>query len=123
MALVHLVGHLAGVADPAVVLGALAVGLAAAAAGPLHPVVAVGPGWPEVVAAAGVAAGLLSLLPAWPLLRVLALPRLVAWLLWLPLWLWRRWLSWLLLLLVRLLLLAVGVLSLCLSAIGFGPCT
>ena len=73
MVLVRLVGHLAGVADPAVVLVALVVGLAAAAAGRLCPVVAVGPGWPEVVVAAGVAAGLLPLLLAWLLLLVLVL--------------------------------------------------
>jgi len=84
---VHLAVLPVGVAGPAAAgLGVLAVGLAAAA-GLLHPVVAAGPGWPVVVAAAGVAADLLSLLPAWPLLCVLALPQLVAWLLWLPLWL------------------------------------
>ncbi len=63
-----------GVAGPAAAsLGVLAAGLAVAA-GPLRPVVAAGLGWPVVVVAAGVAADLLSLLPAWPLLRVLALP-------------------------------------------------
>ncbi len=123
MALVRLVGRLAGVADPAVVLGVRAAGPAAAAAGPLRPVVAVDPGWPEVVAAAGVAAGSLSLLPAWPLLRVLVLWRLVALLLWPLLWLQHRWLSLLLLLLVRLLLRAADDLSLCLIVIGFGPCS
>ena len=42
---------------------------------------------------------------------------------WLLAWLRRQWLSWLLLLLVRPMLLAADVLSLCLSVIGFGPCT
>jgi len=46
--------------------------LMARAAGPLRPEVVAGPGWPVVVAAVGVAAGSLSLLPAWPLLHVLA---------------------------------------------------
>jgi len=54
---------------------------------------------------------------------VLVLRRRFVWLPWLLAWLLRQRLSWLLLLLVRLLLLAAGVLSLCLSAIGFGPCT
>ncbi len=112
----------AGVVDPAADLGVQAVGLAAVA-GLLRPVAVAGPDWPVVVAAAGVAADLLSLLLAWLLLPVLVLPRLAVWLLWPLLWLWRLQLSWLLLLLVRLLLRAAGVLSLCLIVIGFGPCS
>jgi len=54
---------------------------------------------------------------------VLVLQQLSIWLLWLLAWLRRQWLSWLLLLLIWLMLLAVDVLSLCLSGIGFGPCT
>ncbi len=53
---VHLVVHLAEVAGPAAGLGAQAVGLAAAAAGPLRLAVAAEPDWPVVAAAAGVAA-------------------------------------------------------------------
>jgi len=66
---------------------------------------------------------LLSLLLAWPLLPVLVPLQLAIWLLWLLLWLRHQWLSWLLLLPVQLMLCAVGNLSLCLSAIGFGPCS
>ncbi len=73
MVLEHQVAHLAGVADPAVDLGAWVVGLAAAV-GLLRLAVVAVPGWPEAVAAAGVAADSLSLLPAWPLLHVLVLP-------------------------------------------------
>jgi len=73
------------------------------------------------MAVSGFVAGLLSLPLAWPLLLVLVLRQLVAWLLWLPLWLQCQWLSWLLLMIVWLLLHAAGVLSLCLTAIGFGP--
>jgi len=54
---------------------------------------------------------------------VLVLRRLSIWLLWPLVWLCRQRLSWLLLLLVRLMLLAADILSLGLSAIGFGPCT
>jgi len=70
---VHLVVHPAEVAGPAAGLGAQAVGLAAAAAGPLRLAVAAEPDWPVVAAAAGVAADLLSLLLAWPLLPALVL--------------------------------------------------
>jgi len=120
--LVHLAEHLAVAVDPAVDLAAQAAGLAAAAV--LLPLVAVaGPDWPEAAAVAGVAAGWLSLLLAWPLLLVLVLRQLVVWLLWPPLWLQRQWLSWLLLLLVQLLLRSAGILSLCLTVIGFGPCS
>jgi len=117
----HRVGHLVEVVDPVADLEVQAAGPAVAAV-LLLPVVAAGPGWPEVVAVAGVAADLLSLLLAWPLLLVLVLQRLDVWLLWLLLWLQRQRLSWLLLL-VQLMLRAVGILSLCLFAIGFGPCS
>jgi len=62
-----------GVSGPAAAdLGVvLAVGLAAA--GLLHPAVVAVPGWAEAGAAAGVAAGSLSLPPALPLLCVLVL--------------------------------------------------
>ncbi len=120
--LVHRVEHLAAAADPAVDLGAWAAELAAAA-GPLPPVVVAGPGWPEVAAVAGVTADSLSLPLALPLLLVLVLWRLDVWLLWLLLWLRCQWLSWVLLLLVWLLLGSAGILSLCLTAIGFGPCS
>jgi len=121
--LVRLVGHLAEVAGPVADLGARAAG-PAVAAGPLLPVVAAEPDWPVAVAAAGVAADLLSQPLAWPLLLVLALWQLAALLLWLLLWLRRQWLSWLLLLLlVQLLLHSAGVLSLCLTVIRFGPCS
>ncbi len=88
----------------------------------LHPVAVAELDWLVVeVAAAGVAADLLSLLLAWPPLPVPVWLQLAVWLLWLPLWLWCRWLCWLLLLLVLLLLHAAGILFLCLSANGFGP--
>jgi len=54
---------------------------------------------------------------------VLALRQLSVWLFWPLAWLRHQRLSWLLLLLIWLMLLAVDVLSLCLSGIGFGPCT
>jgi len=99
------------------------------AAGPvvaagLPPLVgAVGPDWPVAAAVAGVAVDSLSPLLAWLLLLVLALQQLAVWLLWPLIWLQHQRLSWLLLLLVRLMLRAAGVLSLCLTVIGFGPCS
>jgi len=72
---------------------------------------------------AGVVADSLSLPLALPLLLVLVLWRLDVWLLWPLLWLRHRRLSWLLLLLAWLLLHSAGVLSLCLTAIGFRPCS
>ncbi len=123
MVLEHWVEHLVEVADPVADLGVWAAG-PAVAAGPLLPAVATGPGWPEAAAVAGVAADLLSLPLAWLLLLVLVLWQLAVWLLWLLLWLQHQWLSWLLLLLlVRLLLHAAGILSLCLTVIGFRPCS
>ncbi len=72
MVLERWVEHLAEVADPVADLGVQAAE-PAVAVGPLLPVVAAGPGWPEAAAVAGVAADLLSLLLAWPLLLVLVL--------------------------------------------------
>jgi len=54
---------------------------------------------------------------------VLVLRQLCIWLLWPLVWLRHQRPSWLLLLLVWLLLLAADIISLGLSAIGFGPCT
>jgi len=117
----HWVGHLAVVAGPAADLGVLAARPAVAAGLP-HSTVVVGLDWPEVVAAVGVAADLLSLLLAWLPLPVLVPLQLAVWLLWPLLWLQCWQLCWLLLLLlVWLMLHAAGVLSLCLIAIRFGP--
>ncbi len=110
MALVHRAEHLAEVAGPAVDLGVLAAGLAAAA-GPLRPVAAAEPDWPEAAAVVGVVVDLLSLPLAWPLLLVLALLQLGVWLLWSLLWLRHQRLSWLLLLLVLLVKIWVSVQS------------
>ncbi len=110
---------LAEVAEPDVGWEVL---VAELAAGPLCPVVVVELDWLVVVAVAGVAADLLSLLLAWPLLLAPVLLQLVVWLLWLLLWLQCQWLS-LLLLHVQLMLHAADILSLCLIAIGSGPCS
>ncbi len=120
--LVRLAEHLAVAVDPAADLAAWAAGLAAAA-GPLPPVAVAESDCPEAAAVVGVAADLLSLLLAWPLLLLLVLRRLGVWLLWPLLWLRRQRLSWLLLLLVLLLLRSAGILSLCLTVIGFRPCS
>jgi len=87
------------------------------------PAVVAGLDWPEAAAVARVAADSLSLPLACPLLLVLALQQLVIWLLWPLLWLRRLRLSWPLLLLVQLLLHSAGILSLCPTVIGFGPCS
>ncbi len=73
MVQVLLAAALVEVARPAAGLVVLPAG-PVVAADLLCPVVVAEPGWLVVVAAAGVAAGLLSLLLAWPLLPVLVLP-------------------------------------------------